>query len=145
MPKPLSGYLAYHLTERSRNAVLNRFQPKYPEVICDHITVQFPATSLDPLPPPARAKIVGYKDGDGIEALVVELDGTTKRADGKVYHITLSLDRSKEMKPVHSNVILAAGDYLTVENIGIDVESEFVEAGKGNSSLARSVNRMPSR
>jgi hypothetical protein len=100
-----TGYLAYNLTPNSRRDVLHHFSPKYPEVVCDHVTVKFPAKSNEELPPPAKeAHVVGYEDsGDGLEALVVQINGKTKRSDGKLFHITLSLDRSKGKKPVHSN------------------------------------------
>ena len=100
-----SGYLAYTLSASSRNDLLHHFKPKYPEVICQHITYKFPAKSTDTLPPAVHeAHVVGYEDsGDGIEAVVVEINGSTKRPDGKLFHITISLDRSKGKKPVHSN------------------------------------------
>lgn len=99
-----SGYLAYTLSASSRNDVLHHFKPKYPEVICQHVTYKFPAKSTDELPPEVKeAHVIGYENGDGIEAIVIEINGSTKRPDGKLYHITLSLDRAKGKKPVHSN------------------------------------------
>src|ERR1041385_6766514 len=100
-----SGYLAYTLSASSRNDVLHHFKPKYAEVIAQHVTYKFPAKSTDELPPAVKeAHVVCYEDsGDGIEAVVVEINGSTKRPDGKLFHITLSLDRAKGKKPVHSN------------------------------------------
>lgn len=99
-----SGYTAYTLSDSSRRELLAHFKPKYPEVIAHHVTYQFPAKSTDALPPDVKdAHVVGYEHEDGLEALVVEINGSTKRPDGKLYHITLSLDRAKGKKPVHSN------------------------------------------
>lgn len=100
-----SGYLAYSLSPSSRNDILRHFPAKYPEIICQHVTYKFPAKSSDELPPAIKeAHVVGYEDsGDGIETVVIEINGSTKRPDGKLFHITLSLDRSKGKKPVHSN------------------------------------------
>jgi len=105
------GYLAYELTSASRNDLLKKFDPKYPEVICHHVTVQFPAKVGDAMPPAAQtAHVIGYEDSkDGIEALVVNINGSSTRPDGKLFHITLSLDRSKGKKPVHSNDIVNKG------------------------------------
>lgn len=101
----ISGYLAYELTNQSREELIHKFSPKYSEVICNHVTVKFPAKSTDNLPEnPKEAHVIGYADSkDGIEALVVEINGHKQRSDGKLYHITLSLDRHLGKKPVHSN------------------------------------------
>jgi hypothetical protein len=97
------GYLAYTLSAASRNDLLHHFRPKY-QVICQHVTYKFPAKSTDDLPPAAHeARVVGYAEEPGLEALVVEINGSTKRPDGGTFHITLSLDRSQGKKPVHSN------------------------------------------
>jgi hypothetical protein len=123
-----SGYMAYSLTGASRTDLLHHFPAKYPEVICHHVTVTFPAKSTDDLPPAVReAHVVGYEDsGDGIEALVVEINGKTKRPDGKLFHITLSLDRTKGKKPVHSNQLLAKG-FKHISPIAIHLEPKFLE------------------
>ena len=105
------GYLAYEVSRASREMLLKHFPPKYDEVICHHITVKFPAKAGDAFPPPAHeAHVIGYEDSkDGIEALVVEINGKRTRPDGKLFHITLSLDRSKGKKPVHSNDLVNKG------------------------------------
>lgn len=121
-----TGYTAYLLQESSRTELLHHFKPKYKEVICHHVTYQFPAKSTDELPPVAHsAHVVGYAHEDGLEALVVEINGSTKRPDGKLYHITLSLDRKKGKKPVHSNMLVNAG-FKHVSPIAIRLESSFL-------------------
>jgi len=55
-------------------------------------------------------KVVGYvDDGEGLEALVVSVNGSTERPDGKIYHITWSLNEGR--KPVESNDLLAKKVY----------------------------------
>ena len=99
-------YSAYEITDESREELLERFPPKYIEVICHHITVEFPGSVLPPVA--ESAHVVGYQDSeDGLEAFVAEINGSTRRSDGRLYHITFSLDRSKGKKPVHSNDLLA--------------------------------------
>jgi predicted HD phosphohydrolase len=79
-------YLAYELSEASRRDLLSRFPPKYSEVKADHITVKFPATPEDAVPPPPDSvRVVGYADsGDGLEARTTSL-----------FHSTLSVAKSR--------------------------------------------------
>lgn len=119
------AYTAYELSDESKKELKNRFPPKYPDFIGHHITVEFGVpydTNLIPLKP-KEVKVVGYKeDLKGLEALVVSVDGKTKRKDGGVYHITWSLDKSKGFKPVDSNKLLK-NEYTKIEpNIEIKTE-----------------------
>ena len=80
-------------------ALLQRFPPKYENVIADHVTLRVGATANTPLPRKPDARIVGRADdGKGLECLVVELDGTTDRPDGSTYHITWSLGRRPQAR-----------------------------------------------
>lgn len=122
-------YTCYLLSDASRNSLLKLFPPKYQTVICHHITIQYPATKDTPLPEkPKTCQVVGYlDDGKGLECLVVAVDGETKRPwDGKVYHITHSLDSMLGYKPVDSNKLLAEHGYRDVEPIDIDVEPKLL-------------------
>ena len=118
----MEAYTAYVLDDASRELLAKRFPPKYPEVIGHHVTVQFGVPADAAPPQPAALKVVGYKDsGDGLEALVVSVNGSTDRPDGSTYHITWSLDRSK-YKPVDSNKLLAgATKYTLIRTVPIQV------------------------
>jgi hypothetical protein len=78
----------WKLPADEREVLLQRFPPKYENVIADHVTLRVGTGS--PLPrKPAAARIVGRADdGESLECLVVEMDGTTDRPDGSTYHIT---------------------------------------------------------
>jgi hypothetical protein len=118
------GYTAY--TVQNRQQLLQHFKPKFDEVVCHHVTVQHPAKKSDPLPPPVHdARVVGYAEEDGLEALVVELNGSTKRPDGHIFHITLSLDRTKGKKPFHSKDLLARG-WKHVTPVAVQLHPEFL-------------------
>lgn len=118
------GYTAYVVENRKQ--VLQHFEPKFDEVICQHVTFKFPAKKTDPLPPDVHnARVVGYAEEDGLEALVVEINGSTKRPDGKIFHITLSLDRKKGKKPMHSNDLLARG-WKHVTPFTVHLRPEFL-------------------
>ena len=61
----------------------------------------------DEKPAPVSCRIGGRADdGDGVEAMVVEIDGTTDRPDGSTYHITWSLDRAKGRRAGESNDVI---------------------------------------
>jgi hypothetical protein len=122
----MRGFTAYKLADTSRKVLLAHFGPKNPEVICEHVTVKFPAYSNDPLPTPAHeAHVVGYASEDGLEALVVEINGSPRRPDGMLFHLTLSLDRSKKKKPSLSNELLRRG-YEKVPPIPIQLTPAFL-------------------
>lgn len=102
-------YTAYTLTDESRQMLLDKFPPKYDKVIAHHITVEFGVPEDTEVPPEADVRVIGEGDsGDGLQALVVSVNGSTRRPDGKTFHITWSLDPEK-YKPVDSNELLADG------------------------------------
>lgn len=96
-------YTGYLLTDDSRSRLLQKFPPRYPKVIAHHITEAFGTKKSDPAPAqPKFVSVVGYIDsGDGVEGLLVAVDGSTDRPDGGKYHITWSLKEGR--KPVETN------------------------------------------
>jgi hypothetical protein len=88
-----------------RERLLERFPPKYENVIADHVTLRTGATPQTPLPNKPKARVVGrVDDGTSLECLVVALDGTTARPDGSTYHITWSLGPGRKAR--ESNDVL---------------------------------------
>ncbi|MBA2467453.1 MAG: hypothetical protein H0V46_07620 [Sphingomonas sp.] len=88
-----------------RSALLERFPPRYENVIADHVTLAVGESARTALPPKAQASIVGRADdGNSLECLVVALDGTTDRPDGSTYHITWSLGPGRKAR--ESNDVL---------------------------------------
>jgi hypothetical protein len=96
----------WKLLPDERAALIERYPPKYENVVADHVTFKVGANSRTPLPPkPAAARIVGRADdGRGLECLAVELDGTTDRPDGSTFHITWSLGGHRKAR--ESNDVL---------------------------------------
>lgn len=94
-------YSCWKLTENSRIKLSKLFEQKNPDFIGHHITYMFGPKSE--LPPDAEIYVVGECSIPGIQALVVDVNGTIVRPDGSIYHITWSLDKSKGFKPVDSN------------------------------------------
>lgn len=121
-------YSGYKILNSSREKLLELFPPKYATVICHHITEQYPVSSKNDVPEqPENVEVIGYlDDGIGIECLLVSIDGKTKRPDGKIYHITLSLDSMLGYKPVSSNDLIANSynTYKKVNKISIQTKAQ---------------------
>jgi hypothetical protein len=96
------GVIGWKLDRTEREDLLRRFPPRYPKAVADHVTLE---KSDATLPPPVAARIVGHADdGNGVEAMVVALDGSTDRPDGSIFHITWSLAPGR--RAVESNDVL---------------------------------------
>jgi hypothetical protein len=75
---------------------MEKFPPKYPEAKYDHITVCMGGINAVPPEPAERVEVVGIADdGNGLEALIVKVNDSATRKDGKVWHVTASYDPSK--------------------------------------------------
>ena len=98
--------IGWKLNRDERSSLLRRFPPAYDSVIADHVTLQVGATAQTELPrQPATARIVGEADdGESLQCLVVELDGTIDRPDRSTYHITWSLGPGRKAR--ESNDVL---------------------------------------
>src|SRR5437868_12191916 len=106
MPRP-GTVTGWKLAQPERETLLDRFPPKYENVIADHVTLRVGASAQTPLPRKPLARIVGRADdGHSLECLVVELDGTTDRPDGSTYHVTWSLGPDRKAR--ESNDVLRA-------------------------------------
>jgi hypothetical protein len=104
MAKP-GTVTGWKLPPDQRELLLQRFAPRYDNVLADHVTLRVGATPETPLPRKPAARIVGRADdGDSLECLVVEMDGTTDRPDGSTYHITWSLGPGRKAR--ESNDVL---------------------------------------
>jgi hypothetical protein len=96
----------WKLPQVERELLLRQFPPKYDNVVADHVTLRVGATPDTPLPAkPENSAVVGRADdGDSLECLVVEMDGSTERPDGSTYHITWSLGPGRKAR--QSNDVL---------------------------------------
>ena len=95
----------WKISRAEREQLLQAFPPRYADVVADHVTLRVGATAQTPLPRKPVARVVGRADdGQSLECLVVELDGTTDRPDGSTYHITWSLGTGRSAR--ESNDVL---------------------------------------
>lgn len=99
--------LGWKLDAAHRDALLRRFAPVYARTIADHVTLRPFVERAAVLPQETEGLVVGRTDDRrGVEAMVVQIDGTTQRPDGGTYHITWSLARGRRAK--ESNDAIAA-------------------------------------
>ena len=97
--------IGWKLDRDQRRELLQQFPPRFKEVVADHVTLASKASDDAPLPEETEGEIVGrVDDGEGVEAMVVAIGGTTDRPDGSNYHITWSLGEGREAK--ESNDVL---------------------------------------
>jgi hypothetical protein len=108
--------LGWSLDRDERRALLERFAPTYPDPVADHVTLQSHVAADTPPPPPVTCRIVGRADdGAGVEAMVVEIDGSTDRPDGSTFHITWSLDRRKGRGAIESNDVIRERGWTSLD------------------------------
>lgn len=121
-------YEAFVLTPESRAHVIDNFPPKYPEVIAHHVTHRFgvPKGDSSLYGKIVHIRVIGYAVEDGIEALVVAVNGQDRRPDGKFYHITLSLDRNKGKKPQMSNEMIVRGFIPYSDGISFSAKFSYI-------------------
>ncbi len=122
------SYSGWLLSEQSKIELLERFVPRFPDVIAHHVTLN----RLRDIPDEVEtAEVVGYvTDNTGLETLVVKINGTMVRPDGAFYHITWSLDRAAGYKPVDSKKIIFQEGIEPCEPIPIALEAFYCDHHK---------------
>jgi hypothetical protein len=119
--------IGWKLDRAQRDALLARFRPRYAKAIADHVTLKANVAASTPLPPQAGCRIVGRADdGEGVEAMVVEIDGSSARPGGGTFHITWSLAEGRKAK--ESNDVIAARGW---ERLGDAVDVRLEPASFG--------------
>jgi hypothetical protein len=84
--------VGWKLEWNARRVLLNRFPPRFRNLVADHVVLAREVAEDTPLPGEDRGKIIGRAhDGRGIEALIIAIGGTSDRPGGGIYHITWSL------------------------------------------------------
>lgn len=105
--------VGWKLAPDERAGLLARFPPRYARTVADHVTRRFGSQASDPLPVATSGVIVGEADdGHGVQALVVEIAGSTERGDGSHFHITWSLAPGRNAK--ESNDVMAANGWRAI-------------------------------
>jgi hypothetical protein len=103
---PGDHVIGWKLDIAERAWLLRRHAPTYARALADHVTLKPRVAADAALPLETEGHIVGRADdGHGVEAMVVEIGGSTRRPDGGTYHITWSL--AKGRRPKESNDAIA--------------------------------------
>jgi len=91
----------WKLDREERARLLDQHPPRYATAVADHVTLKpFHLTAHA-----VKAAIVGRTDDDqGVEAMVVTIEGSVDRPDGSIYHITWSLGEGRHAR--ESNDVL---------------------------------------
>ncbi len=89
--------ICYELDIGSKKELMKKFPPKYPVAKYDHITIAMGGIGAKQPDPAETVEVVGVADdGNGIEVLIVHVNGSAVRPqDQKPWHITASFDPSK--------------------------------------------------
>ena len=88
-----------------RDRLLAAIPPGYPRVVARQVAPEGGEPPDFPLPAQAEGFVVGVADdGAGVQALVVEIRGATRRPDGGACHITWSL--AARRRAVESNDVI---------------------------------------
>lgn len=99
--------VGWKLDKTQRNHLLGQISPRYEKTVADHVTLAAKVAADVPIPDRVRARAVGHiDDGRGVQAVVVEVEGSTERPDGGTYHITWSLGPGRQAR--ESNDVLAS-------------------------------------
>jgi hypothetical protein len=107
---PGNSVLGWKLDRDQRKELLQQFPPRYGNVVADHVTLRPRTSSQAALPEETHGEIVGrVDDGQGVEAMIVRIGGSSDRPDGSTYHITWSLADGRRAK--ESNEVLNAHEW----------------------------------
>ena len=106
-------YSAWVLSESSKTKITNLFGQAHPDLVGHHVTYMFGKDAV--IPEDAVISLVGHCVTDKIECFVAEVNGSIKRPDGAIYHLTWSLDKSKGAKPVDSNNAIETQGFTHIE------------------------------
>lgn len=111
---PGSEVMGWKLDRRQRGELLERMPARYARPIADHVTLRPWVDRHSALPEETQGEIVGHADdGQGVEAMVVRIAGTSERPGGGTYHITWSLAEGRKAK--ESNDVIAARGWQPFE------------------------------
>jgi hypothetical protein len=105
------SYLAFVLSEKSRDRLLTLIRPAHPDIIAHHITLAFNKTNeeYEAIVKDLKGqlvRVIGIVADNKADALVCCFNDQAIRKDGGTYHITFSINKAKGVKPVYSNELI---------------------------------------
>lgn len=105
------SYLAFVLSDKSRDRLLTLIRPNQPDIIAHHITLAFNKTAeeyeaIKKELTGQTVRVIGLVSDNKADALVCCIGEQAIHKDGGTYHITLSINRAKGVTPVYSNELI---------------------------------------
>lgn len=117
-------YSGWLISEESRETLLFYFGQTHSVLVAHHITEIYNVPENYRKPTATTAKVVGFAEDERIQALVVEINGSIIRPDGKIYHITWS--KIPGVRDVESNMLLELGYDKVAVAIDISIIPEIM-------------------
>ncbi len=109
-------YSCFNIKQESKNELMSLFPPKFPLLVCDHVTHTFGYVP-ETIPIIKTINIIGEISSEDIQVLTVEINGSHIRPDGLVYHITYS------KSGIH---IPDVSSLSVITELGLGIFGEFV-------------------
>ncbi len=121
------GFTSWVLSKEDRRALRGIMKDGEQDVfVGHHITYEYGIDEADAkLPVVNSAKVVGKVEAEGMQVLVVELNGDRWRTDGEPYHITWSYNKASGRRSVDSAAVIRRNTIVPLD----DIASEFVLTG----------------
>lgn len=119
----MTFYNGWLISEEDRQQLMTVIPTEYPDVYAHHVTLAYDIPEDTPLPEAKKGVVMGIADDhEGIQALIVMIDGSLWRPDGKIYHITWSLNKEMGYSPKDSNDLIKLYGYDHIDPVEIDLE-----------------------
>ncbi len=102
-------FTGWMINDNVRDYLLAKFAPTYDNVRMSHITHLVDAVDI---PVDADIAIYAYVRDEHSEAVLVEVNGTRIRPDGKKYHITISFPDGGKASDTNDTILNATHLYI---------------------------------
>lgn len=97
--------MGWIITEDDLQILKTTYPPRYAPLVAPHCTLKLGVSRGSRLPPSRKGVIFGRIDNlDGVEVLLLRIDGETIRPDGAIFHITWSLGPGRRPKDSHEAI-----------------------------------------
>lgn len=123
------GYVGWELPKDQRDYLMRVFMPRFSDIRAHHVTLAYGVPESALLPIDKTGVIVAEVFNEGVQALVIEIAGTTVRPDGSHYHITWSLDKQNNFESKMSNTLLKERGFVKAYRIPIQLTPKFFPMG----------------
>ena len=133
-------YRAYILSNENRRQLQALFRPTHARIVLDHIT----ANETDAAKP-TKVEVVGLQDAEGIQVLVVVVDGRHMRDDGQLYHITLSANPGSKTSDAGPMLKRQGYDSITPFELNLPYGADYTAVNRRQDILDRLCDKKQNR